>query len=65
MDIRRLPLGFGMALAQNEAAMSRFATMSESEKEAVIQRTHQVQSRREMQRLVDSLTQDTPDGQMR
>ena len=65
MDIRRLPLGFGMALAQNEAAMSRFATMSEEEKQSVIERTHQVRSRRDMQRLVDSLTLDSSDGQMR
>lgn len=65
MDIRRLPLGFGMALAQNEAAMSRFATMSEAEKQSVIQRTHQVRSRRDMQRLVDSLVTDTNDEQMR
>ena len=65
MDIRRLPLGFGMALAQNEAAMARFATMTEEEKQSVIERTHQVRSRRDMQRLVDSLTMDPGDGQMR
>jgi len=65
MDIRRLPLGFGMALAQNEAAMARFATMTEEEKQSVIERTHQVRSRRDMQRLVDSLTTDPDDGQMR
>lgn len=51
-----LPLGFGMALAQNEAAMQRFEAMSEAEKQAFLQRTHSVRSRKEMQQLVSSLT---------
>lgn len=50
-----LPLGFGMALAQNEMAMQRFESLSEEEKQAVIQRTHRVTSKQEMRRLVDSL----------
>lgn len=33
-----LPLGFGMALAQNEAAMKRFESLSEPEKHAVLAR---------------------------
>lgn len=52
---RELPLGFGMALAQNEAAMRQFEALSEAEKQAVIQRTHNVRSRQEMQQLVASL----------
>ena len=55
MDIRSLPLGFGMALVQNEAAMKSFESLSEAGKEAIIQRTHQVNSKREMQSLVASL----------
>lgn len=50
-----LPLGFGMALAQNEAAMQRFESLSQAEKQAVIQRTHSIHSKQEMQQLVDSL----------
>jgi hypothetical protein len=50
-----LPLGFGMALAQNELAMQRFEALSEAEKQSVIQQTHSVTSKREMQQLVDSL----------
>lgn len=50
-----LPLGFGMALAQNEAAMQRFEAMTMAEKEAVIRKTRDVTSRREMQALVNSL----------
>lgn len=31
-----LPLGFGMALAQNEAAMKKFESLSSDEKESII-----------------------------
>ena len=47
-----LPLGFGMALAQNEAAMQRFEALPEAEKQAVLQQAHAVDSKREMQQLV-------------
>lgn len=50
-----LPMGFGMALAQNEAAMKQFEALSESEKQAVIQKTHSVQSKQEMRQLVAGL----------
>ena len=41
-------MGFGIALAQNEAAMKQFESLSETEK-------HSVRSKREMQMLVASL----------
>lgn len=56
MDKRELPLGLGMALAQNEPAMQCFESMSETEKAAFVAKTHAVNSKREMQRLVNSLT---------
>lgn len=56
MERNALPLGFGMALAQNEAAMKKFESMTEAEKQSVIRRTHQVKSQSEMQQLVSSLT---------
>lgn len=52
-----LPLGFGMALAQHEAAMQAFEAMSESQKQAVLQRTHSVRSKAEMQQLVSGLAE--------
>lgn len=52
-----LPLGFGMALAQNEAAMQKFEGMTEAEKQAFLQQTHNVRSKAEMQQLVASLNQ--------
>ena len=50
-----LPLGFGMALAQNEAAMHRFESLTEAEKQSVLQQVHGVRSKAEMQRLVSGL----------
>lgn len=50
-----LPLGFSMALAQNEAAMKKFESMTESEKQAILQQTHCVKSKQEMQQLVAGL----------
>lgn len=51
-----LPLGFGMALAQNEAAMARFESLSDSEKQAILQKTHNVKSKAEMRTLVDNIS---------
>ena len=52
MKGNKLPLGFGMALAQNEAAMRQFESMTDSEKLAVLQQARSVNSKREMQQLV-------------
>lgn len=49
MESSELPLGMGMALAQNIAAMERFASMTDVEKQAVINGAHGVQSKAEMQ----------------
>lgn len=56
MQKQDLPLGFGMALAQNEPAMRVFESMSEPEKEAFILRTRSVRSKQEMEKLVSGLT---------
>lgn len=55
MENLELPLGFGMALAQNEAAMKQFESLTDVEKQAVLQRTHSVRSRAQMQKLVAEL----------
>ena len=59
MTSMELPLGFGMALAQNEAAMKKFESMTDSEKQAILQQTHNVRSKREMQQLIASLDAQT------
>ena len=55
MEFGTLPIGFSMALAQNEAALNRFGTMTESEKQAILSRAHGARSEREMEQIVSSL----------
>ena len=48
MERTDLPLGMSMALAQDSAAMERFAALPEAEKQAVIDGAHAVRSKTEM-----------------
>lgn len=50
-----LPLGFGMALAQNEQAMKKFEEMTREQKTAVINSARRVNSKNEMNNLVDGI----------
>ncbi|MEE1019764.1 MAG: hypothetical protein UH824_09815 [Acutalibacteraceae bacterium] len=54
-----LPMGLGMALAQNESAMQKFESLTEPQKQAVINATHSVKSKREMRQLVRDLSDGT------
>lgn len=60
-QISPLPLGFGMALAMNEAAMQGYAQLTETEKEHLIMRCKDARSKDEMQKIVNSLV---PGGSM-
>ena len=51
-----LPLGFSMALAQNQTAMKHFASLTEQEKQVVLHRAQHVRSKSDMRQLVSSLT---------
>ena len=55
MDFYKVPIGFGMALVGNEPAMNAYAAMTEDEKQAIINKAHNVRSEREMHDLVNSL----------
>ncbi len=50
-----LPLGLSMALSQNPDAMNHFAQLSSGEKQDIIARTHQIQSKGEMKQLVQNM----------
>lgn len=50
-----IPLGFGMAPAQNSEAMIRFSAMSEEQRRQIIEGTHSVRSKKEMQAYVDRI----------
>ena len=55
MDFYKVSIGFGMALAQNTAAMNHYAQMTEAQKQDVLNKAHNVRSEREMYNLVASL----------
>lgn len=55
MENGDMPVGFAMALAMNPDAMQKFATLSEEQKQGIIERTHAVKSKEEMHRYVNSL----------
>ena len=55
MDFYKVPIGFGMALAVNEPAMNAYAAMTEEQKQAIINKAHNVRSEKEMHDLVASL----------
>ena len=54
--LQNLPNGFGMALLENEQAAQRFYSLSPQEQQAILQRTHLISSKMEMQAFVDRLT---------
>lgn len=56
-----LPMGFGMALAMNEAAMRSYAGLTETEREHIIMKCKDARSKEEMQKIVDSLV---PEGRV-
>ncbi|MGN0179220.1 MAG: YdeI/OmpD-associated family protein [Monoglobaceae bacterium] len=50
-----MPIGLGMALAQNPGAMEKFAALSDEAKREIIDGTHHVSSKEEMQMYVDKI----------
>ena len=59
MDFYKVPIGFGMALAQNTAAMNRYAHLTEQQKQDILNRDHNIRSETEMYSLVASLANGT------
>jgi len=59
MDFYKVPIGFGLALAGNTAAMNRYAHLSEQQKQDILNKAHNVRSEKEMYSLVASLANGT------
>lgn len=57
MDNYEMPLGLGMALAQNPEAMQKFASLNENKKREIIKGTHSVSSKDEMRLYVEKITE--------
>lgn len=50
-----LPLGFGIALTKNPAAMEYFSTLTPAHKREIIAHTHTIHSQEEMERFVGKI----------
>lgn len=53
-----MPLGLGLAITSNRAAMDRFVDMTDEEKSEFIERGRGVMSQSEIDSLVNSLVQE-------
>ena len=51
-----IPLGFGMALSQNLTALNHYSSMTEAQKEELLNRARDAKSKSEMTALVDELS---------
>ncbi len=58
MDFREVPIGFSMALAQNEAAVNAYAMMTRAQKAVVLDKAHHARSEQEMQQIVAELARE-------
>ena len=56
MDFATVPIGFGMALAQNEEAVNAYAMMTKEQKNAILTKAHNARSEQEMHQIVNSIT---------
>ena len=59
MDFYNIPIGFGLALSANTAAMNRYAHLTESQKQDILNKAHNVRSEEEMYALVATLANGT------
>ncbi len=58
MDYNTLPIGLGLAFANNQPAMDRFVDMTDEEKEEFVERSRGAMSERDMDQLVASLVKE-------
>ena len=58
MDYYKIPIGFGMALAQNEKAVNAYAMMTKEQKQAILQKAHAARSEKEMRQIVSSIAKE-------
>ena len=59
MDFYGVPIGFGLALSANTAAMNHYAHLTEQQKQNILNKAHNVCSEEEMYALVASLANST------
>lgn len=55
MEKAEMPVGLGMALAMNPEAMQKFSSLTEKQKNEIINGTHAIASKKEMQHYVQNI----------
>ena len=55
--MRELPMGFGMALMRNQKAYENFCSLSSQKQNEIIERAHQIRSKKEMQAFVTKIAE--------
>ncbi|MCB7302592.1 hypothetical protein NE683_09780 [Bariatricus massiliensis] len=53
-----IPIGFALSLAMNREALDVYTRMGDAERDEIVEKSRQVKSKEEMERLVDGLGQD-------
>lgn len=59
MDYSNMPVGFGLALSSNTAAMNRYAHLSQAQRQDVLNKAHNAKSEQDMYTLVADLANGT------
>ncbi len=59
MDYDSVPLGFGMALNQNTAAMIRYSGMTKKQQQAILNQAHNIHTKEGMYQLVAQIANGT------
>jgi len=54
-DSPEMPMGLGMALIRNPEALRKYSSLSPDQKRALIDRTHLISSKQDMEVFVDSI----------
>ena len=55
-----IPIGFTFALAENPEALSYFVSLSEEQKQRVLEQTHKIHSKSEMQAFAGNFAKNNP-----
>ena len=58
-DYSKVPIGFGLALSANTAAMNRYAHLTEAQQQDILKKAHNIRSEKEMYSLVANLANGT------
>lgn len=55
MEFDELPVGFGMALAMNPPAWNAYSAMPAEQKQAILKKARNAETKEQMHRIVNSL----------